>query len=175
MNWLRMSSHPGSQPRPRCKILMYQRCACCSGHADALLTPFCRLLSWCRDLQERYGEAMLANAVRRDLDRTHACTGREMLFKHGGMGQPPVSCYLSLKTLTDGELQRSTAMSKEPAAIETSHLPTCLSSCSPSPASEAPKGGAILVDWAQKERQEGARVQCSAADCFGSQGAAVGG
>lgn len=53
--------------------------------------------------QGRYGNAMLLSAVRQDLERQHACTGREMLFKHGGMGQPPVSCYASLKGLTDGE------------------------------------------------------------------------
>ena len=47
--------------------------------------------------------AMLLSAPRQDLERQHACTGREMLFKHGGMGQAPVSCYASLKSLTDGE------------------------------------------------------------------------
>ena len=54
-------------------------------------------------VQGKYGPAMLLSAVRQDLERQHACTGREMLFKHGGMGQPPVSCYASLKGLTDGE------------------------------------------------------------------------
>eukprot|EP00891_Asterochloris_glomerata_P001397 jgi/Astpho2/1397/Aster-x1006 len=52
----------------------------------------------------RYGNAMLLSAVRQDLERQHACTGREMLFKHGGMGQPPVSCYASLKGLTDAQV-----------------------------------------------------------------------
>ena len=62
--------------------------------------PFCISVSV---VQGKSGHAMLLSAVRQDLERQHACTGREMLFKHGGMGQPPVSCYASLKSLTDGE------------------------------------------------------------------------